>query len=788
MNQLSFKIAWRNLYNNKGFTFINLGGLAIGLGACLMLLLYVANEWKYDSQFKDAANIYEVKVNFIDQSNQIMATGDQTPNVLAKNIRAEVPGVQSVGYMSYPVKNLLGTRESSLKVENRFADPEILKIFSLDFIRGSAEKAFEKPNAIILTESLASKLFPNGDALNQNLRFDNSNNLQVTGVIRDLPQNVSYRFESLTSFNENLGLWPKGEQWDNFSFYTFLKLNPNVSPANFNISFKNFLKIHDKESKNETFIYPLLESHLYGSFVNGKPGGGRIQQVRIFIALAIGILIIACINFMNLSTARSLKRAKEVGIRKTIGATRGSLIAQYLLESQIMVYGSLLLAIILVEICLPWMNKLLDLQLSLGTLSVSNWLMIVVAVFFTGLLAGSYPAFYLSAFDPLKTLKSNAKVSNSFAVTFRQVLVVAQFSFAVFLITGTWIINKQLQYIKDRKTGYDPDALVEIPYEGNLLQKFETFKTRLLASGAVTAVCQLSGSIASQNSTTSNLSWSGMPENGSDMGFNQLYTTFDFVKTTGVKLLSGRDFSRRMKTDSTAILLNRTAAMQMKLDHPLGVQVMLNGVNRHVIGIFDDIIWGRPTKREMPMVVGFSGMNSDVVTMRLNQANTISENLAAIAKVSKEINPAYPAEIKFVSHAYEMKIADEKNLAVLSNIFGGFSIFISCLGLLGLSAYSAALRSKEVGIRRVLGATTVNLVQLLSWNFVKMVLVAIVIALPVTYQLMNVWLSKFDFHIHISWWILMSSSVFVMLVAFITVSYQALVTAKANPVEAIRYE
>ncbi|TDQ11085.1 ABC transporter permease [Pedobacter metabolipauper] len=788
MHLLSFKIAVRNLLRNKGFTFINLGGFAIGLSACLILFLYVSGEYKFDRYYKNSEHIYEVKVNFNDHSNHIIGTGAQTPDVLAETMRQELSGIKNIAKITWPQKSLIGNNNNSIKVDNRFADPDILKIFTFEFLSGNPEKAFSEPNSIILSETAAKRLFGSTDVLNQVIRFENSADLNVTGIIRDLPDNVSYRFESLVSLNENLGLWPKGPQWGNYSFYTLLTLNDHVNVAEFNPGFRNFLKKHDQNSRNEPFIYPLLANHLNGEFINGQPSGGRFEQVKIFIGLGIGILLIACINFMNLATARSTKRAKEVGIRKTIGATKISLISQYLLESTILVFCSLIIAIILVEITLPTLNSLISMQLKLGSLSALNWAWIILTAGITGILSGSYPAFYLSAFEPVQTLKNNIKSGSSFSINFRKALVIVQFGFAVFLITGTIIIYKQLQHIKNRPTGYDNHALIQMPQEGALLQKYDLFKTKLLVTGAVTSICQTSGSIALQNSSTQGVEWPGMSELDKTIGFNQIFTGTDFVKTTGVKLISGRDFQENSVSDNTSILLNHTAIKQMNLKDPIGKLILFQGIKRTVVGVFEDIIWGNPSRQEMPMVIAYGKFNTEVITMRLNSSGNIADQMETIRKISKEINPAYPVDIKFVDELYQSKLDQERVLSILSNLFSGLSIFISCLGLLGLSAYSAELRTKEIGIRKVLGASTKSLIQLLSFEFIKMVLLAILIALPVTYILMNIWLSKFDFHIAINWFILILSSLFTLVIAFLTVSQQAYKAATANPAEAIKSE
>lgn len=764
-----------------------MGGLAIGLAASLLLLLYVANEWDFNKQYQNANEIYEVKTNILDFSGKIVSTTEVSPNALAAAMKTELSGVENASFITWPSKTLLVNGETSIKVQNRIAQPDILKILSYTFIDGNAETAFSKPNAIILTESTAKKLFPNSSAMNQSLKFMNYANLTVTGIIKDLPLNMSYRFESLVSTNENQGVFPKDEQWNIFSFYTLLTLKKGVSSDQFNAAFSNFLNKHNKETSTQLFAYPLLKSNLYGEFVNGKPAGGKIDQVKIFIGLAIGILLIACINFMNLATSHAAKRAKEVGIRKTMGASRRSLIYQFLLESVLMVFCSFIVALVILEVSLPTFNNLLDTQLSLNMLGWSNWGFVVILVLVIGILAGSYPAFFLSAYDPVKTLKGISLQAQS-TISLRKGLVVLQFSFTVLLITGTIVIYKQLQFIKDRPMGFDANVLMEMPMEGMLGQRYELLKTRLLQSGAIAAMCRTTGSISTQNSVTSGLEWDGMAQSDKSLAFNQIITTNDFTKTTGVRMVAGRDFSNSIASDSDAVLLNATAVRVMNLKAPIGKLVKYNGSRKTVVGVFNDVVWADPSKKEMPMIIGYVKAIPDVITMRLISTHDQSDAIATIKKITKELNPVYPVELTFVDSLYQAKFQKVKTLATLSNLFGGLAIFISCLGLFGLSAYTAELRTKEIGIRKVLGASTVSVVNLLTWSFVKTVFLAIAIGLPASYIVMNLWLAKFDFRVEVSGMMMLYSALFITIIAYLTVSFQAIKAALVNPIHAIRNE
>ncbi|MBB2149212.1 ABC transporter permease [Pedobacter gandavensis] len=790
MFKLNFKIALRNLLRNKTASLINISGLAIGLSACLMLLLYVAYEWNYDRGYKN--EIYHLMVNFSDKNKQVENTGDQVPNVLAKTLKQEIPEIEHIARIVWPSKRLLTNGENAFKVEGRSADAEILKIFDYQFISGSPDKAFDDPNSVILTESAAKRLFGSTDVLNKVLKYENQVDVKVTGVIKDHAANTTYQFDCLVPWTlyEKLDNWVGRPNWGNYAFYTLLTLKNDVNVAQFNQKIANFIDKHEHSDVTDptVFAYPLVNLHLYGDFEKGHSSGGKIEQVHFFVALALGILIIACINFMNLATARSQKRAKEVGIKKTIGASRKSLIWQFLLESLLLTFVSVILAVILVELALPKFNHLMDVQLELSYGNPIAWLAAIALILLTGILAGSYPAFFLSSFNPIQTMKKSVNGTKGFSLNFRQVLVVIQFSFAVVLIVGTLIVYQQLQYIKNKPLGYNVNSLLEMPHEGNLYPKYDLLKERLLASGAVTSVCQASGSISTPNSNGSGMEWPGMAEDGKRMSFNQIYTGYDFFKTNQVQLLEGRDFDPRIASDHTAVLLSETAIKTMGLKDPVGQVIKLWGGDRAIIGVFKDITWGDPAKRNLPMLIGFNPQNSDVIIMRMNTNNATAENMEVISQITKEINPQFPVDLKFVDGLIAAKFQNEKILGILSNLFGGLAIFISCLGLFGLSAFSAEQRTKEIGLRKVLGASVSGLVKLLSLNFVKMVLVALIIAMPIAYLLMEKWLSKFDYHVAIGWPVFILTAVLTLMVAFLTVSWQAYRAAKTNPVEALKYE
>ena len=792
MFKLNLKIAFRNLLKHKTASLINISGLAIGLAASLLLLLYVQYQWSYDKQFGNSENTYHLMANFYGADKSITGTTPQVSNALPLVLKEERPEIEHISRVLWASRRLVANGQNSFKIDGRYADPDLLQIFKFDYLSGNPEKTFDDPNSIVLTETTAKRLFGSADVLNRTVRFENQANLKVTAVIRDLPPNFTYGFECLTPWKlyENLNKWPAEPNWGNYSYFTLLTLKNGTDANIFNQKIKNTIaqKTGTKALEAAPFVYPLEKYHLYGHFTNGIADGGQIEQVRIFIILALGILAIACINFMNLSTARSQKRAKEVGIRKTIGASRASLVMQFLFESFILTIVSVVLAIVMVELFLPAFNGLLNTKLQINYANPGNWFAVTGMIAFTGLIAGSYPAFFLSSFNPVQTLKKAVTVKNNFSLSFRQVLVVVQFGFAIVVIVATMILYQQLQYLKNRPLGYNTNALVEMPHEGNLYPKFDQFKNRLLNSGAVTAVAQSSGSIAFQNSNTSGLEWKGMKIEDKKMSFDIIQTTHDFLKTNDIRLIAGRDFSKDHASDSSGLMLNETAVKRMGLKDPIGQQVFFNGRQRPVVGIFADVLWDEPTRALHPMAIVFNADNSDVITMRLNTAHNIHESIDQITKITKELNPDFPVEIKFVDSLVAEKFEHEQMLSVISNLFAGLSIFVSCLGLFGLSAFSAEQRTKEIGIRKVLGASLTGIITLLSVSFVKTVIIAMVLAMPIGYLIMENWLMQFDYHVSIGPVVFILTGLSSVLIALVTVSWQAYRAAKANPIDALKYE
>ncbi|AMP97950.1 hypothetical protein AY601_1018 [Pedobacter cryoconitis] len=790
MFRLNLKIALRNLWRNKTSSVINIIGLAIGLSACLLLLLYINYERNFDGHFKDADKIYQVMTNFQDANGKITSTGVSPGNGIAMAIKAKIPEIDVITRIGGGDKSLIANQQNVFKRTDLFADPEILKVFNYEFITGNPNTALNTPNSIILTQETAKLLFGTTAVLNKTVRYKNTNDLKVTGVIKDFPANTSLRFDYLMpwSFFESINSYVKNPGWGDFSFLAMAKVNNSANIDLINSKVKKLFNENYTTQKNENFLFPLADKHLHGEFLNGKSVGGDIERIYLFIALAFGILLVACINFMNMATAKSERRAKEVGIKKTIGATRASLVTQFLTEAMVLTTIAVLMATAIVEVSLPLFNNLLGINITIHYNNAGYWLGILVIALVTGLLSGAYPALFLSSFTPNQTLKKKTARAKLIPINLRQVLVVTQFSFAIMLIIATMVIYKQMQFIKDKPVGYNINLMAEMPQDGELYSKFELFKAQVLKTGAVTAVNQSSQSMISVGNWFYGFEWTGMEEKGKEIVFNRLQTSYDFIKTSGVELIAGRDFSRDFASDTAAILLSNTAVNVMKLKNPVGKTVKLFGKQLKVIGIFKDFNWDSPYRSGRQMVINFSKNEGGTINMQLNPANSLSKNIALISAVTKNINPEYPVEIEFINELYSRKMHSEEILGILANLFGGIAILISCMGLYGLVTYSAEQRTKEFGVRRVLGASVGNIMNLLSVSFLKMVFVAACIGVPLAYEVMNRWLTSFEFRTAVSFSIILIAITGTVIIAFLTISFQAYKAAKANPVEALKYE
>jgi len=788
MFKLNLKIALRNLWKNKGYTLINVGGLAIGLASCMILLIYVAYEWGYDRQFSNYENTYVVLNN--QAANGKIFSFDANPGKLANEVKTKIPGVKQVARMFYTQQRLISLDQNSLKRECTFADPAFFEIFDYKVLKGNHKTFLKSPQSVILTETLAKALFGKEDPMGKSLKLENTEELKVEGIIEDVPINSSNQFEFLMSWSlfEKLNPWTVKSSWGNNFCHTYIQLENNSFFEKANTQLHGMIKANQPDANGEPFMHPLSKYHLYDAFDGGKSIGGKIDQLRIFVVLAFCILLIACVNFMNLSTARSEKRAKEVGVRKAIGSSRGHLVNQFMMESVLLALISMLVAFMLIEVALPYFNGLLGIELQIDYTQWKFWATLLGLTLLTGLIAGSYPAFYLSSFDPIKVLKGFMTNSGSSSLSVRKFLVVFQFMFATCLIICTTVIYQQLNYIKNKPIGYNRNNLIELSGHGNLQLpgKYELLKEQLLKSGVVSSVANLSMSLTGGGNNGYGVSWPGKDEKASVL-VNFRYTGTDFVKTTGMELVAGRDF-RPGKADSTNVLINEALARTMGMKDPVGKKITWEDSPVTIIGVLKDYVIESPYEPSSPVIFGNTTDPNVTILLRLAPDHNLTEALQVIDETTKAINPAYPVDRHFVDDRFEQKFNNEKLLGTLANWFGGFAIFISCLGLLGLALYMAEQRKKEISIRKVLGANSTNILVLLNKDFIKLVLIANVIAFPLGYVIINKWLSNYDFRVSISFMPFVLALLLSLVIAILTVSLQSFKVAKANPIDALKYE
>ncbi len=780
-----FKIAWRNLSRNKGFSLTNILGLTIGMTCAILILLWVKDELGYNKFHKNYNDIYQVMAhrNFNNQT----FTDENMVLPLASSIENEIPQVKRAVVTTGNGSHILTYGDNKLKKEGYTVSEHFFDIFSWKFIKGTAATALPDAYSIVLTESAARTLFGNEEAINKVIKVDNEYDAKVTAIVEDVPGNSTFRFDFINRFNfSNDYLKRNFTNWVNSSWHVYVQTVPGANMQIVQKSINEIKQRHDPSDKKISayFAFPMSKWRLYSDFKDGKNVGGMIEYVRLFTIIAIIILLIACVNFMNLSTARSEKRAKEVGVRKTLGSGRKQLVVQFFCESMILASLAFIFSVIAVFVLMPSFNRLVDKHLYLDITQPLFWIGGVGIVLFTGLVAGSYPALYLSSFNPVKVLKGTFLPGRK-AILPRRILVVAQFVISILLISATIIVYQQIQHIKNRDIGYDPNNLIMISTSPDTQKNFTIIKQELLQSGMTDAVTRTMSPITNIWWKSPAPDWKGKPANA-DIIFSGLTTDVDFAKTMGIKILQGHDFSG-MPSDSSAIILNKAAAEVIGAKNPVGMQLNY-GRSFTVIGVLDNVVMGSPFSPVDPMMIYFEPDNSNSISVRLKPSVKPEKALASIGSIFKKYNPAVPFEYQFVDKEFGKKFLNEELIGKLTNIFAGLAIFICCLGLAGLASFTIEKRIREIGIRKVLGATIQQLLLLISKEFLKLVLIAFVIAVPVTWWFMNSWLQKYDYHINISIWMFGIVGAVILLLTLVVVSANTMSAAMRSPVKSLRTE
>jgi ABC-type antimicrobial peptide transport system permease subunit len=786
-----FRIAVRNLWRNKSFSTINILGLAIGMASALLIGLWIDNELSVDRFYTHTDRIYHMYSR--QMVNGKPDVWGRTPSPLAAELKTSFPEVEDAS-RHRTVYFLTTVGEKHFNLEGAFVDSSFLSILDFPLLQGTARTALNSRHGIVLTEHLARSLFGAEDPMGKTVRIDSADYFTVTGILKDLPPNTELTFEYLLpwSYVDQLGWDAVGGTWQYANSGSYVLLKPGVSETEFNKKVRYIARRHIAEGAGadiEIFGNPISREHLYSKSENGQLVAGGIRTVQLFIIIAVFILLIACINFMNLSTARSERRAREVGIRKVVGALRTSLITQFIGESILIATIAFILALGIVELSLNSFDQVIGIPLTLDLSSTTFWLFAIAFILFTGILAGSYPAFFLSAARPVTVLKGTKQNVNSL-ISPRKVLVVLQFTFAIILITCTLIVENQIRYARNRDTGYDLDRLAFTFVQGDVLPHYEAIRHELLTSGAAVGVTKTFSPMTRVWGMITGYSWPGSTPPDKNMYFTQFEADADFVKTTGTHLVEGRDIDlRNYPTDSTGVLLNETAVHMMRLDHPIGRLITDDqGNHLHVVGVIKDFIIADPYAPINPMIIRGLATAYPVVHIRFNPDRPLAADVATAEKIFRRYNPQYPFEPNFVDEAYNSKFRSEQQEGTLGILFAGLTIFISCLGLFGLAAYMAESRTREIGIRKVLGASVTGITVLISGDFIKLVLIALVIATPVAWFSMNSWLQGYNYRIHITGTVFLLAGLLAIGIALLTVSYQSIRAALANPIKSLRSE
>ncbi|MEO5593174.1 MAG: ABC transporter permease [Chitinophagaceae bacterium] len=784
-----FKIAFRNIMRHKAYSVINISGLAIGMASSILILLWVQNELSYDRFHKNAGELYRVTASAGDFKAAVNPAG------MPAGLKAQMPEIISYVRLSHPVTILLETGNRKFTEGKVFyADSNFLEIFSFPLVKGSAGTAMQRPDALLLTEDMATKYFGKEDPIGKILKKNNGSNVVVTGVLANIPSNSHLQFDFIMPMSaiaqQDRDL--KNSTWGSFNFYSYVQLNKNVDRSGASLlklqqQMNKIYREHKPDGVKAQFqLQPLTAIHLQPGLQVDLPGHGNIQYVNIFFIVAIFILVVACINFMNLATARSARRAKEVGLRKVVGAMRGQLIGQFLGESMLISFFALFFAIVIVLVSLPLFNNLAGKQLAINLLDGKILATLIGIALLTGLISGSYPALFLSGFKPVKVLKGNIKTMGA-NLLFRNGLVVTQFIVSIVLLVGTAVIYNQLQFIKNRNPGFAKDNLLYVSMTGDLWNKLSTLKIELQRNPLTADYAITSELPVNIHSGNSNVVWEGK-DLRSEIVIPSLEVSESFIDVFKIQIVKGRAFSAKFTTDSNNYLLNEKAVkvMGMTADNAVGKSISLNDTKGTIIGIVKDFNF-KPVQQVIePLVLQLNKWGGHVI-VRAKPAST-EATIKALSAICTQLNPAYPFSYNFLDQDLANLYKGEQQMGSIFNLFAMLAIFISCLGLYGLSAFMAQQRTKEIGVRKVLGASVFNIVYLLSTGFTRLILIATVIAIPLSWFAINSWLSSFAYHINIGWVVFVLAPLAALFIACLTVSYESVKAAVSNPMKSLRTE
>ncbi|PSL36011.1 ABC transporter permease [Chitinophaga ginsengisoli] len=784
------KATLRNLWKNKTYSFLNIFGLAIGIVCAGVIFLWVEDEVNFDSTYAKRDKLYSLQANW-DYEGSIR-TFSSTPGLTGPAIKEEIPGIANTCRMTDFASSLLfNIGEKAVYASGRYTEPSLFDMFTLPFVEGNASTAFKDLDAMVITQKTAKKFFgEDKNIIGRRVKVDNKQEYVITGVVKNLPENSTLQFEWVAPFEVYFQQRKEAlSDWLSNSPYTYVELAPNADPAAIDKKLYNFIQQKNPRAINHLFLFNMNDWRLHGNFENGKQVGGRITYVRMFSLIAWIILLIACINFMNLATARSEKRAREVGVRKVMGAGKQGLMAQFIGEALLMATFSCVLAVVIIWMVLPLANALMGKNLTLGLQNPLHILALIVITLVCGLVAGSYPSFYLSSFNAVAVLKG-LKTKAGGAAFIRKGLVVLQFSISIVLIICTVIIYQQLQHVKSRDLGFNKEHLLSINLKANMLNNFSSIKQDLLNTGMVENVALSDHPTIYGGNNTGALKWQGKPEN-SDILISTRLASSGFIPTMGMQFLEGRDFNAA-NTDSQSVIITSSLAKMMGAGSALGkkIEAPTNGpaLFLTVVGVVKDYVYGDMYASPDPVMFYNITQFGNIMYLRLKATADPVKAVAAIEKVITKANPGYPFEYTFVDDQFNDLFQGEMLVNRLSRAFAGLAIIISCLGLFGLAAYTAERRTKEIGIRKVLGASVAGITGLLSKDFLQLVLISCGVAFPLAWWAMSSWLQQYAYRVSIHWWVFLLAGIAAVIISLITISFQSVRAALANPVKSLKAE
>ncbi|UII27576.1 ABC transporter permease [Fulvivirga maritima] len=790
-----FKIAFRNLKKNKGYTFINVGGFAVGMSIAILVGIWVYDELSFNKDHTNYDRIGRLMhhVNFNGERMSLIympyLIGDEIENTFSEDFKYIVMSTLESEHV------LKHEGDRKFKFVGAFMEEDAPILLDLNMVEGN-QQGLSDPSSILIAKSIAIAIFGNEGALGKFLEIDNKLRVKVTGVYEDFTANSDFEHLKFVApwklyLNNEPSVREHASPWQYNNFQTFVQLDDNASFAN--TSDKIAEVIHDKlpadeanRFKKQVFIHPMSKWHLYSEFKNGKNTGGRIEYVRLFGIIGLFVLLMACINFMNLSTARSEKRAKEVGVRKTMGSPKYQLIIQFFIEAFVISFIAFIIALPIVVLILPFFNDLADKSMELPWKSIGFWVLGSVFCLITGVLAGSYPALYLSSFNPVSVLKGTFKAGKYSAIP-RKILVILQFSISIILIIGTIVVFRQVEFARNKPIGYQKDGLVVFNTTDLIHNSFESFRIELLKSGMIEEVAESANSTTDYYVSDGDISWEGKdPDLALEFPINNV--TPEYGNTIGWSITEGRDFSRDRESDHQSFILNEAAVKFMQLEEPVGTNVMWKGKSFQVIGVVDDIVFESPYKPVRPSIFQMTGDRYYLITARVTPEVSSSEAINYIRSSFQTYDPTVPFDFKFVDQEYDKKFRYEERVGKLATFFAALAILISCLGIYGLSAFMAEQRIKEIGIRKVLGAPVFNLWALLSKDFAMLLITSMIFAIPFAYYFMNNWLQNYQYRTNLSFWIFLVAAIGAMVITLITISYHSLKAAMSNPIKSLKSE